>query len=259
MSFAKKVWKDRVSEYPNRRTINDGFTTKSVTVGRDEGVVTEEGDAFNAANMNDLENRINAAIQEGGGGGGGGSGTFNYDELFNKPRINGKELSGDVPTSELHINYDDLDNKPIVPDISTVVDILYPVGTIYISVSSTNPGLIMGGTWESFGAGKTLVGVDGSDSDFNASQKTGGEKTHTLTTAEMPSHRHDTLPSYGSSNLTTNANNHGKLMGAAASGGWATNAVNDDTNNHPIKLSGGGEAHNNMQPYITTYFWKRTA
>lgn len=70
MAFNKKVWKDRISEYPNRRTINDGYVTKSVTVGRDEGTITEEGDAFNASNMNDLEDRIEAAIESGGGGGG---------------------------------------------------------------------------------------------------------------------------------------------------------------------------------------------
>ena len=61
MAFVKKVGKDRRSEYPNRRTINDGYVTKSVTVGRDEGTITEAGDAFNATNMNDLEDRIEAA------------------------------------------------------------------------------------------------------------------------------------------------------------------------------------------------------
>lgn len=69
MAFVKKTWTDRISEYPNRRTINDGYTTKVVTVGRDEGTVTEEGDAFSAANMNDLETRIYNAISGGGGGG----------------------------------------------------------------------------------------------------------------------------------------------------------------------------------------------
>ena len=62
MSFVKRTWKDRVSEYPNRRTINDGTSTKVVTVGRDEGTVTQTGDAFTAANMNDLETRINNAV-----------------------------------------------------------------------------------------------------------------------------------------------------------------------------------------------------
>ena len=64
MAFVRRVWNDRISEYPNRRTINDGVTTKLVTVGRDEGNITIQGDAFNAANMNDLENRIEAGIAD---------------------------------------------------------------------------------------------------------------------------------------------------------------------------------------------------
>lgn len=74
MGFVKKTWKDRISQYPNRRTINDGIVTKTVTVGRDEGEVTQEGDAFSASAMNDLERRIYNAIEQGGGGGGGGGG-----------------------------------------------------------------------------------------------------------------------------------------------------------------------------------------
>ena len=65
MAFVKRVWKDRISEYPNRRTINDGNVTKQVTVGRDEGSITEAGTAFNASNMNDLEDRIEAAFKSG--------------------------------------------------------------------------------------------------------------------------------------------------------------------------------------------------
>ena len=62
MAFVTKTWTDRISEYPNRRTIDDGYVTKVVTVGRDEGTVTQAGDAFNATNMNDLESRIATAI-----------------------------------------------------------------------------------------------------------------------------------------------------------------------------------------------------
>lgn len=58
MAFIKRLWKDRISEFPNRRTVNDGYVTKQVTVGRDEGTITEQGDAFDASNMNDLEQRI---------------------------------------------------------------------------------------------------------------------------------------------------------------------------------------------------------
>lgn len=70
MAFVKKTWQARISEYPNRRTITDeNGVTKPVTVGRAEGTVTQEGDGFTAANMNDLEQRIYNAIQSGGGGG----------------------------------------------------------------------------------------------------------------------------------------------------------------------------------------------
>lgn len=73
MAFVKKTWKDRISQYPNRRTITDeNGVTKPVTVGRAEGEVTQEGDAFSASNMNDLEVRIESAFASGGGGGGGG-------------------------------------------------------------------------------------------------------------------------------------------------------------------------------------------
>ena len=64
MAFVTRVWNDRISEYPNRRTINDGVTTKVVTVGRDEGAVTIQGDSFSASNMNDLERRIATAIED---------------------------------------------------------------------------------------------------------------------------------------------------------------------------------------------------
>ena len=64
MAFSKKTWKDRVSQYPNRRTINDGVVTKQVTVGRDEGTITEQGDGFTASNMNDLEDRIEQGFDD---------------------------------------------------------------------------------------------------------------------------------------------------------------------------------------------------
>ena len=59
MSFTKKTWTDRISEYPTRRTLTkeDG-TTEIVTVTREEGTISQEGDAYSAANMNDLEQRV---------------------------------------------------------------------------------------------------------------------------------------------------------------------------------------------------------
>ena len=65
MGFTKKTWKNRIAEYINRRllTMEDG-STNLVTVARDEGTISQDGDAFNAANMNDLEDRIEAEFNE---------------------------------------------------------------------------------------------------------------------------------------------------------------------------------------------------
>lgn len=75
----------------------------------------------------------------------------------------------------------------------TLIDIdqAWPVGAIYLSVSPTNPGTTFGfGTWEAFGAGRMPVGHDGGDADFDTAEETGGAKTTTLTTAELPAHSH---------------------------------------------------------------------
>lgn len=87
-------------------------------------------------------------------------------------------------------------------DTSTIFKLIYPIGSIYLSTSPTNPGTIFTGTsWEAYAQGKTIIGVDTGDSDFNEAEKTGGTKTislahthttsgHALTTSEMPSHTH---------------------------------------------------------------------
>lgn len=67
MSFVTKTWKDRISEFPNRRTLTNtaDSSTQLVTVSRTEGTISEEGDAFSASNMNDLETRIKNAFDTG--------------------------------------------------------------------------------------------------------------------------------------------------------------------------------------------------
>ena len=244
MAFVKKTWVDRVVQYPNRRNINDGYTTKTVTVSRNEGNVTVEGTPLNADTFNDLENRILAACGGGGGGGGGFSG--DYEDLYNRPQINGVTLSGNKATSDLHISYNDLENLPDIPVMSAIFNAVYPVGTIYTSVSNANPGTIFGGTWEAFGSGKTLVGVDTSDTDFATVQKTGGEKKHQLTIDEMPRHNHNKIKLRWNTASGANA-----VYGSNGSG---TGEAYDDQS-----YEGGDQPHNILQPYITVYFWKRTA
>lgn len=120
----------------------------------------------------------------------------------------------------------------------------YPVGSIYMSVNNTNPGTLFGGTWKQI-KGKFLVGVDSSDTDFNISEKTGGEKTHTLTIEEMPSHKH--TQNY----VGVDWYQHG------TSGNWDISSTREPF--RETGSTGGGKAHNNLPPYLTVYMWKRTA
>jgi len=130
-------------------------------------------------------------------------------------------------------------------DGTNVLEKVYPVGSIYINAtSSTNPATLLGfGTWVAFGAGKVIVGLDSGDTDFDTAEETGGAKTHTLTTSEIPSHTHTTTI-------------------GVASGGSAPGALENRTPtggvNYTSSSTGGGQAHNNLQPYIVAYMWKRT-
>lgn len=147
---------------------------------------------------------------------------------------------GDIPTKTSQLTNDS--------GFITAADIgnaLYPVGSIYMSVNNTNPSTFFGGTWEAWGAGKVPVGVDTNDTDFATVEKTGGEKTHTLTVSEMPSHKH-TVEAIGSGTTQQEltAFNVGTTSGIDSYAG--------------TDFTGGGQAHNNLQPYITCYMWKRT-
>lgn len=160
----------------------------------------------------------------------------------------------------------------------SVADIVYPIGSIYLSVNNINPRTIFGGTWVSWGSGRVPVGVNTSVSQFATVEQTGGEITHTLTTAEMPSHDHSisggacTTGSGGSHNHTYGATVHPAVGFTLGSNGYST--VTKDNQNtssngnhshsvpdhaHDIGNTGGGQTHNNLQPYITCYMWKRTA
>lgn len=160
----------------------------------------------------------------------------------------------------------------------SVADIVYPIGSIYLSVNNINPGTIFGGTWVSWGSGQVPVGVNTSVSQFATVEQTGGEITHTLTTAEMPSHDHSisggacTTGSGGSHNHTYGVTVHPAVGFTLGANGYST--VTGDNQNtssngnhshsvpnhaHDIGNTGGGQAHNNLQPYITCYMWKRTA
>lgn len=130
---------------------------------------------------------------------------------------------------------------------------MWPVGAIFISAVSTNPGTLLGfGTWTQFGQGRVLVGYNASDSDFDSLLGTGGVKTVTLTTSQIPSHQHSlsgyeidyTGPSTGG---TINA-----ITYKAGKSSWSRTSFTSTA-------TGSGASHNNLQPYIVVYMWRRTA
>ena len=148
------------------------------------------------------------------------------------------------------------------------VSTAWPVGSIFISVSSTNPGTSLGfGTWSAFGAGRVLVGLDSGDTDFDTVEETGGAKTVTLTGAQsgLPQHTH-----------VQNAHSHniGQVRDATTGGATTNIAKTADTSstlgtstatdsatptNQDAGPTNAAQAHTNLQPYIVVYMFKRTA
>ena len=127
---------------------------------------------------------------------------------------------------------------------ASVNALVYPVGSIYTAVVSTNPATLLGmGTWTAFGSGRTLVGLSSGDTEFNVVEETGGAKTHTLSVAQMPSHVHGYTGTAGDGDPDGGGDRGGQMYTRASE----------------LDYEGGGAAHNNLQPYIVVYFWKRTA
>lgn len=128
---------------------------------------------------------------------------------------------------------------------ATIFDMVYPVGSIYMSATLSTTSAVnnaLPGTWQAWGAGRVPVGVDTNDTDFDTAEETGGEKTHTLTTDEMPAHGHRLVVKGGTE--------FSDGLSYQSGGSW---------NGNFTQSSGGSQAHNNLQPYITCYMYKRVS
>ena len=160
----------------------------------------------------------------------------------------------------------------------------FPVGSVFLAVVSTNPATLLGyGTWAAIAAGRMLVGLDSGDTDFDTVEETGGAKTVTLTSAQMPAHTHvqdahthvqdahthvqnahthvitsqtattGSAPSYEHGTLDTSSAEAEvtEVTGSTTPTNQNATATNQST--------GGGGAHANVPPYFVVYMWKRTA
>ena len=140
-----------------------------------------------------------------------------------------------------------------------VLDNVYPIGSIYMNVNSTNPGTLFGGTWEQI-QGKFLLGMS---SSYPAGSQ-GGEASHTLTENELPAHAHNPANEAGYYGFITNSKKAFEVgdMGVQSGSGryypYSTAAF-DISRNSLTGTTGGGKSHNNMPPYLSIYIWKRTA
>lgn len=117
---------------------------------------------------------------------------------------------------------------------------IYPVGSIYMSVSNTDPAMLFGGTWEVI-SGRFLYSAD----DGHWAGSIGGEEKVTLTVDEMPAHKHE----------FREVNSNGSLSGYR----FTTSSGNYSMATSYINNTGGGQAHNNMPPYLAVYMWKRVS
>ena len=151
-----------------------------------------------------------------------------------------------------------------------ILNMMWPVGSIYISIDSTNPNTKFGGTWSQI-KGRFLLGTGSLENNNNtyfgqvtagqvnvpAGEK-GGEAYHKLSINEMPSHNHKGNHWW----LTTTDNFENSWKGGSS---WTdgnntiTNLGNNNTSNKYSENVGGEKAHNNIPPYYAVYIWQRTA
>jgi len=171
-----------------------------------------------------------------------GKTSIKIDELINATVVDGEILSG-------HLILRTRGGAEIDAGVVTggggglsALDFL-PIGYIYMSVLSTDPAILFGGgTWVRIGQGRVLVGQDPAQTEFDTAEETGGEKTHTITVAELPPHTH-TLE-----RKTAQGTSTGVTRGSAAVQADGTTAT-----------AGNGVAMNNLQPYLVVYIWKRVS
>lgn len=139
--------------------------------------------------------------------------------------------------------------------ISSIIDVAYPVGSIYISSNTIHPSITFGGVWEHFAEDKFLL----SAGSTYANGATGGSATVTLTAAQsgVPAHNH----TYAHTDTTYKANTTSRKPGTSTAANYVTSITG--TANNTTKTSNNNtaqnatEAHNNMPPYLAVYMWER--
>ena len=242
-----------------------GTTTSSGTITSSANLVIADGGTIGSAS--DTDAMTIAA---------GGAVTFSQNPVFPDGGLpiddlnidGGTDIGADLVDADLLIVDDGAggtNRKTALSRLKTyVLESVYPVGSIFISTSSTSPATSLGfGSWSRFGEGRILVSQSSSDSDFDTAEETGGAKTHTISESQLPSHQHfimNTGNGFGN-NLENNVNFAGTTnsRGGLGNNDYIMQAINSTANAGKTSAVGSGSAVTHMNPYIVTYMWKRTS
>ena len=242
-----------------------GTTTSSGTITSSANLVIADGGTIGSAS--DTDAMTIAA---------GGAVTFSQNPVFPDGGLpiddlnidGGTDIGADLVDADLFIVDDGAggtNRKTALSRLKTyVLESVYPVGSIFISTSSTSPATSLGfGSWSRFGEGRILVSQSSSDSDFDTAEETGGAKTHTISESQLPSHQHFTMNTgngFGN-NLENNVNFAGTTnsRGGLGNNDYIMQAINSTANAGKTSAVGSGSAVTHMNPYIVTYMWKRTS
>lgn len=187
-----------------------------------------------------------------------------------------------VVSETLKARLDDMDS--VVKAVQeSLLDLMHPVGSIYITTSEIPPENILGGKWEPYAQGRTLVGVNEQVEKYNTAGNPGGEESVKLTVNQIPSHGHNvSVNNSGSCSIARSGGhthkfkvlrNQTKTDGArdvihvdGTGSQWNSVITDNGAHTHTVpnhkhtltqSNAGGGQEHNNMQPYITVYMWVR--
>lgn len=135
--------------------------------------------------------------------------------------------------------------------VDDILDKFYPIGTIYLTVSLDTADKVteaLGGTWVAWGSGRVPVGVNSDRYEFETVERTGGEMYHALTVQELPSHSHPISSGWSDIDPGRDAYRYQRWGGRDLDWKWGDLGTGN---------TGGDRAHNNLQPYITCYMYKR--
>lgn len=264
-TIARPVWLSDENDN-TKQVVSPNLTytcsTKTLTAANFAGHLAGNADSATMATKLATARTISLTGNATGAAAFDGSGNISISTTVNDSK---HAAAADMATNDS--NGDKIDDTYLKK--TTVIDVIYPIGSIYMSMSATNPADLFGvGTWKRISQGRMLLGAD--DSTYKAGA-TGGEATHTLTANEMPAHSHGISTSgdhnhkfYGSDNNNGNTSEGaGMGMDTGGNGYMSRNMIyhtaNAGAHTHTISNSGGGAAHNNMPPYLVCYIWQRTA